>query len=76
MHIVRSMIYFTKYAIKKFQILKEHQIDWSKQDIEQTVLYPDKIKEKGRNMAAQKGNMKVVFKQEGETKKIITFYPV
>jgi len=70
------MIYFTKYANNKFDILNKHKVYFTKEQIEDTVKLPDKIRKKGNYLSARKEEVKVVYQKEGEMIKIITFYPV
>ena len=70
------MIYFTKYAAQKFELLKKHGVEVDKDMIKEIVSNPERTEEKGKHGAAEKNNIKVVYKQEEDTKKIITFYPV
>jgi hypothetical protein len=70
------MIYFTSYAVRKFEILKKHQVELDKDKIKEIVNYPEKTGRKGNNLTAEKNNIKVVYKKEEDTIKIITFYPV
>jgi hypothetical protein len=70
------MIYFTSYATRKFEILKKHQVDLDKDKIKEIVDSPENTDRKGNNLAAEKDDIKVVYKKEDDTIKIITFYPV
>ena len=70
------MIHFTKYAEKKFDILNKYKVFFRREQIEETVLKPDKVNKKGIYLAARKENIKVVYKKQAGTIKIITFYPV
>jgi len=70
------MIYFTKYAEKKFDILNKHKIFFTREHIEDTVKLPEKIKKKGKNYIATKEGTAVICRKEGEMTKIITFYPI
>ena len=70
------MIYFTKYAEDKFDILNKHKVFFTREQIEDAVKLPDKIKRKMGFIFARKENIKVVYKKEGEIIKVITFYPV
>ena len=42
------MIYFTKYANDKFDILNKYKVYFTKEQIEDTVKLPDKISKKGK----------------------------
>ena len=70
------MIYFTKYAEKKFDILNKYKVFFRREQIEETVLRPDKVNKKGTYLAARKDSIKVVYKKQAGTIKVITFYPV
>ena len=70
------MIYFTKYAEQKFDILNKHKVYFTKEQIEDAVNLPDKVGKKGKYLAARKDDIKVVYKKEGEIVSVITFYPV
>lgn len=70
------MLYFTKYAEKKFDILNKHKVYFTKEQIEETIKLPDKVGKKGKLFSSRKDNLKVVYGKEGEMIKIITFYPV
>jgi len=69
------MLYFTKYAEQKFEILNKHKIFFTREQIEDIVNTPDKIGKKNGMMTAQKEGVKVIYKKEAEVIKIITFYP-
>jgi len=70
------MLYFTKYAENKFEVLNKHKIYFTREQIEDAIGAPDKLNKKGKLITAQKENVKVIYKKEAETLKIITFYPV
>ena len=70
------MLYFTKYAEKKFDILNKHKVYFTHEQIEETTKLPDKTGKKGKYLTTQKNGIKVIYKKEGELIKIITFYPV
>ena len=70
------MLYFTKYAENKFDILNKYKVYITREQVENTVNLPDKISKKGKCLAARKENVKVVYKKENGMIKIITFYPV
>ena len=71
-----NMLYFTKYAEKKFDILNKHKVYFTREQIENCLKLPDKSDKKGKYLSARKDNIKVIYKREGELIKIITFYPV
>ena len=70
------MIYFTKYAEQKFDILNKHKIFFTREQIEDVLLLPDKIRKKNKYFSAQKDNIKVIYKKNNEIIKVITFYPI
>ena len=70
------MLYFTKYAENKFEILNKYKVYITREQVEDAINLPDKISKKGKYLAARKENIKVVYKKENGTMKIITFYPV
>ena len=70
------MIYFTKYAEQKFDILNKHKVYFTREQIEDAVTNPEKISKKGKYLATRKEDVKVVYKKEGNCLKIITFYPI
>ncbi|MDD5071325.1 MAG: DUF4258 domain-containing protein [Patescibacteria group bacterium] len=70
------MLYFTKYAEKKFDILNKHKVYFTREQIEETLKLPDKAEKKGKYLTAQKNRIKVVYKKEDEMIRIITFYPM
>lgn len=72
----KFMLYFTKYAENKFDILNKHKVFFTREQIENTVGAPDKISKKGKLLTAQKENVKVIYKKEAGVIKIITFFPV
>lgn len=70
------MIYFTKYAENKFDILNKHKVFFTREQVEEAVALPEKLGRKAGLMTAKKDNLKVIYKKEGDTLKIITFFPV
>ncbi|MEK7162152.1 MAG: hypothetical protein AAB729_05700 [Patescibacteria group bacterium] len=76
------MIYFTKHAREKFNVLKRHKLEILKEQVEFTVIDPDVI-DRSRTpllIAQRKIDkshvLRVVYKKEGkDIIKIITFYP-
>ena len=70
------MIYFTKYANQKFEILNKYNIFFRKEEIEDVVNNPEKITKKGNYLSASKNGIKVVYDKREGMLKIITFYPI
>ena len=69
------MIYFTSYAVRKFEILKKYQVNLDKENIKEVIEHSQKNGRKGNNFTAEKDNIKVIYKKEDNIIKIITFYP-
>ncbi len=70
------MIYFTKYAEQKFELLNAHKVYIRKEEVERVVASPEKSGRIGTLVTAEAGTIKVVYQKEPNLKKIITFYPV
>ena len=70
------MVYFTKYAENKFDLLNKYQVFFTREQVEDAVKLPEKVTKKGAYLAARREGVKVVYKKEGEVIKIISFYPV
>jgi hypothetical protein len=70
------MIYFTKYAERKFEILNKHKVYFTREQIEDAVNVPDKTSRKSHYQVAHKENIGVVYTKEQGAIKIITFYPI
>ena len=70
------MLYFTKYANEKFDILNKHKVYFTREQIEDAVNAPDKTGKKGKLLTAQKEDIKVIYRKEENILKIITFFPV
>lgn len=70
------MIYFTKYAEQKFDILNKYRVYFTREQIEDTIAAPDKVSKKGKYLSARRDGIKVVYNKKAGIIKIITFYPV
>lgn len=70
------MLYFTKYANEKFDILNKHKVYITREQIEDAVKLPDKTSRKGSYQTAQKEEVKIVYKKEVDCIKVITFFPI
>jgi len=70
------MLYFTKYAEQKFDILNKHKIFFTREMIEGVIATPESAGRKRKFYYAEKDGVKVVYKREGEMVKVITFFPV
>lgn len=69
------MLYFTKYAENKFDILNKHKIFFRKEQVEDAVSHPDRLGKKGKLITAERDGVKVIYKKEDGIIKIITFFP-
>jgi hypothetical protein len=70
------MLYFTKYAENKFDLLNKHKVFFTREQVENAVSCPDEIGKKGKFINAKKEGVKVIYKKDGDILKIITFFPV
>ena len=70
------MLYFTKYAEQKFDILNKYKVFFTKELVEDTVKTPDKIVKKKSYWTAYKDGAAAIYKKENDIIKIITFYPI
>ena len=70
------MIYFTKYAEQKFDILNKHKVYFRREQIEEVINAPEKVGKKGNYLAARREGIKVVYKKDAGVIKVITFYPI
>ena len=70
------MIYFTKHAEKKFDLLNKYKVYFTREEVKDAVKLPDKLEKKGKYLGARKDDIKVIYKKEGKINQIITFYPV
>jgi len=74
-------IYYTRHARTKFEILKQYGFEVTPAQVEETILNPEKvIPQPGDRFIAQKTLsaehvLRVVFRYQGETRVVITFYP-
>lgn len=75
------MIYFTKHAEEKFDILKRHKFFVSKKRVIETITNPEKIDYSRLPLLIAQSKfdkthvLRVVYKQEESLIKVITFYP-
>jgi len=75
------MIYFTKHAKEKFDILKKHKFFVPKEQVVETVTNPEKIDHSRLPLIIAQREfdkthvLRVVYKQEEGLIKVITFYP-
>ena len=70
------MLYFTKYAENKFDILNKHKVFITKEQVEGVVSLPDKTRRKGKNYFSTREGVEVIWKKEADIIKILTFYPI
>jgi hypothetical protein len=76
-----SEIVFTRHAESKFGILEQHGFSVSEAQVVDTLLKPDTVfpSVKGRHIAQRSISehhvLRVVYREEGETLVVITFYP-
>ena len=74
-------IVFTRHAESKFGILEQHGFSVSEAQVVDTLLKPDIVfpAVKGRYIAQRRIGehhvLRVVYREEGETLVVITFYP-
>jgi hypothetical protein len=74
-------IIFTRHAESKFGILQGHGFTVDREQVVNTLLAPDDTfpAQKGRQIAQRRISehhvLRVVYRQEGETLVVITFYP-
>lgn len=65
---IRMNSTFTKHALEKFALLERHGFSVSKEQVRGTVESPDLVIDREHVL-------RVVYRQEGSMKVIITFYP-
>jgi len=70
------MIYFTKYAEQKFEILNKHKVYITREQIIEAVNLPDQVKKKESCIKIRKDNLEIICKIEDDIKKVLTFYPI
>lgn len=76
-----SEIIYTKHAKEKFDVLKRHKFPVTKSQVEETVKKPDFVisnlpdKWIVQREVNKKHVLRVVYKDENGSKKVITFYP-
>lgn len=76
------MIYFSNYANKKFEILRKHNFEITKAQVIEALDTKESVSQSRFSFYISEGklndryNIRVVFKKDGSTIKIITFYPI
>ncbi|MBI4277526.1 MAG: DUF4258 domain-containing protein [Armatimonadetes bacterium] len=76
-------IRYTRHAHNKFEILRRLGFQVTPEQVEDTVLAPERVtadpRGRGRFIAqkriAERHVLRVVYREEGETRVVITFYP-
>ena len=74
-------VLYTGHAKEKFKVLRRHGFEVTRQQVEETLSSPDLVEsQSGGKMVAQRRItdrhvLRVVYRQEGENKVVITFYP-
>ena len=75
------MVIFTKHALEKFKVLRNHRFSVLKKKVLEAVTKPDLIDHSrsplliGQISVDRTHVLRVVYKKENDTIKIITFYP-
>ena len=75
------MIFFTKHAKEKFDILERHKFSVSKEQVIETIKNPEEIDRSRLPLLNAQSRfdkshvLRVVYKQEEGLSKVITFYP-
>lgn len=70
------MFYFTKYANNKFELLNKYKVFFTKEQVEDAVKAPDKVKKKGNYFICHKDGVGAIYRKEDEAIRVITFYPI
>lgn len=70
------MIYFTKYAEQKFEILNKHKVFITREQVEDAIVNPDKVEGRKNCIKAAKEGIKVIYKKEQNVLKVLTFFPI
>lgn len=74
-------IRFTPHAKMKFEILKRHNFPVLEEQVEETILMPDKVEttRKGRRIAQKRISnrhvLRVIYQERDEWIEVVTFYP-
>ena len=75
------MIHFTRHASEKFRILRNHGVAISKSTVVRAVTHPEFIDRSRMPLKIAQVNfdktrvLRVVYREEKDTKVVITFYP-
>jgi hypothetical protein len=70
------MLYFTKYAEQKFEILNKYKVFFTKEQVEDVIANAEKNSKKRKYLIAKKDGVAVIYRKEDDAIKIITFYPI
>lgn len=79
--IISIMVSFTKYANEKFDILRRHGFVVERASVAQVLELPDSVDTSrtpllfAQRKLDTRHMLRVVFKQEGDIARVITFYP-
>lgn len=74
-------IIYTRHATEKFEVLKRHGFEVTREQVEETLAAPDLVipQAKGRMIAQRRITdrhvLRVVYRQKGKDRVVITFYP-
>jgi len=74
-------IRYTRHARDKFKVLDRHGFEVTFSQIEETIFHPEKVipQSRGKLIAQKRISarhvLRVVYRMEGETYVVITFYP-
>lgn len=70
------IIYYTKYADTKFDILRRHHVFLTREIIEDIINLPEKTNKIGKYLTAEKDSIKVLYFHENNLIRVVTFYPI
>jgi len=70
------MIYFTKYAEKKFIILNKYGVYFTREQIENIIKNANNFRKKGEYYYVDDAGIGIIYKKNDNLKMVVTFYPV
>lgn len=70
------MLHFTKYAEEKFDLLNQHQVFITKEQVEDAVCAPDTVTKNGKYAWYRKDAVRVVCRAKNGATEVVTFYPI
>ena len=75
-----TSIRYTRHAQQKFYVLERHGFPISAEQVEHAVTIPDRVFPEGGKLIAQARIsethvLRVVYREEGDERVVITFYP-